>query len=113
MKENEIQAKIRMAAHKFGLTLFRNNRGKFKTLDGQRIVDAGLSADGSGDLIGWKKITVTPDMVGKEIAIFCSVEVKSAKGVISPKQEHFKRVVSNSGGIAIIARSVEDLSLVL
>ena len=43
--------------------LFRNNRGLFMTLDGKRKVRAGLEVPGSSDLVGYRSVTVTPDMV--------------------------------------------------
>jgi hypothetical protein len=36
-----------------------------------------VGVPGMSDLIGWTKIQVTPDMVGKEIAMFTAVEVKT------------------------------------
>jgi Holliday junction resolvase len=87
----------------------RNNRGKFRTLDGKRIIEAGLSAPGSSDLIGWRSVTVTPDMVGQKIAVYCAVEVKTDKGRVSPEQQKFVDNVSAAGGYAVIARSEADL----
>lgn len=42
-----------------GVVLVKNVRGNFRTMDGKRIVAAGLSAKGSSDLIGWRTITIT------------------------------------------------------
>ena len=86
----------------------RNNRGKFRTMDGKRIVDAGLSVKGSSDLIGWQSVTVTSEMVGQQIAIFLAVEVKAATKA-TPEQKHFLDMVQKAGGKAILAKGENDL----
>ena len=72
----------------------------------------GLHA-GSADLIGWKTITITPHHVGREIAVFVSVEVKTPTGKVSPAQENWRLVVRQAGGIAVIARSPEEAQAAL
>ena len=69
-----------------------------------RPFHAGL-IKGSGDLIGWKSVAVTPEMVGQTVAVFLSVEVKDEKGKTSDAQDTWRQAVSNFGGVAIIARS--------
>ncbi len=49
------------------------------------------------------------DILGIYKGKFIAIEVKSAKGRLSPFQEIFLKDVTNEGGIAILARSVEDL----
>jgi penicillin-binding protein-related factor A (putative recombinase) len=49
------------------------------------------------------------DILGIYKGKFLAVEVKSAKGRLSPRQETFLYNVRCHGGIAIMARSVEDL----
>jgi hypothetical protein len=63
---------------------------------------------GSGDLIGWRTITITPDMVGKPIAQFLSIEVKTPTGRVRPDQRNWLDQINAAGGLAIIARSVTD-----
>jgi hypothetical protein len=43
---------------------------------------------GSADLIGYRTITITPDMVGQQVAVFTSIEVKTPTGRIRPEQQH-------------------------
>ena len=93
---------------KLGVTLIKNVRGKFWTLDKLRMVLAGLSAPGSSDLIGWTPVIITPGMVGQKVAVFTAIEVKTAIGTPSKEQENFISVVKNSGGYAGIARNSED-----
>jgi hypothetical protein len=61
-------------------------------------------------LIGWRTITVTPEMVGQQLAVFTSIEVKTPTGRIRPEQHAWLGAVRSAGGIAGIARSVEDAS---
>jgi hypothetical protein len=72
-----------------------------------RLVTFGL-ARGSADLIGWRTVMITPDMVGQQLAVFTSIEVKTPTGRVSPQQQAWLGVVQGAGGIAGVARSVED-----
>ncbi len=89
-----------------GLRLFRNNTGKIEDRFG-RWVEFGL-CPGSADLIGWKSITVTREMVGKPVAIFAAIEVKVKNGHRAQNQKDFLNVVKEAGGIAGFADSVEE-----
>jgi hypothetical protein len=64
--------------------------------------------EGSADLIGWETTTVTPEMVGKPVAIFLSIECKTPTGKIEPAQVTWAANVRAAGGKAIIARSVDE-----
>jgi len=56
---------------------------------------------------------ITPDMVGQRVAVFCSVEVKSARGRVRPDQAAWLAAVQSAGGIAGIARSPEEAAAIL
>ncbi len=104
MNETNLMHAIMLANH--GCRLFRNNTGAIKDAEG-RLVRFGL-CKGSSDLIGLKPITITPEMVGKKIAAFVAIEVKTPTGKPTAEQLHFIDRVKAFGGIAGIARSVED-----
>lgn len=104
--EQSIQQHIRLACSRGPVRLFRNNTGTLYDRQG-RPVTFGL-AKGSADLIGWTTRTITPDMVGQRIAVFTSIEVKTLTGRVSPEQQAWLAAVQAAGGIAGIARSVED-----
>ena len=87
--------------------MFRNQVGQLPDLRTGRPVQFGL-AKGSSDLIGFKTIEVTPDMVGQKLAVFTSIEVKTAKGKLSPMQHNWLSCVNKAGGITGVARSVQD-----
>jgi hypothetical protein len=76
-----------------------------------RPLIAGL-CNGSSDLIGYRTVEVTPDMVGQRIAVFVALEVKD-KGRLTQEQATFLRVVSEAGGIAAEVRSPEDAEAAL
>lgn len=44
--------------------------------------------EGSADLIGWKSIKITPEMVGRKIAVFLSTEIKGPHGRMSEEQNN-------------------------
>lgn len=106
--ETTLQQQIRLAlGTRTDLRLFRNQVGQLPDPRTGRPVQFGL-ARGSADLIGWRTIKVTPEMVGQRIAIFTSIEVKTATGRISPAQQAWLGAVRTAGGIAGVARSVRD-----
>jgi hypothetical protein len=86
--------------------LVANDRGRV-TLANARPLIAGLCV-GSSDLIGWRTVTVTHEMVGQRLAVFAAIEVKSATGRPTVEQTAFLGAVDQAGGIACVARSVED-----
>jgi hypothetical protein len=104
--EQQIQQHIRLACSTGATRLFRNNTGTLKDQHG-RPVQFGL-CKGSADLIGWRTVTVTPEMVGTTVAVFTSIEVKTATGRLRPEQQQWLDAVQAAGGIAGVARSVED-----
>jgi len=107
MTESAIQRAIVQALNsREDVRVFRNNVGFTLTADG-RPLHFGL-VPGSGDLIGWKRHRVTQEDVGSDLAVFLSVEVKTERGRVSDAQENWKEQVNKNGGIAIVARSVEE-----
>lgn len=129
MKEAPNQRAIWLAAAALaGTVLFRANSGKAwvghgkpqrltdgsVVLHGARPVALGLGlangdpVAGQGDLIGWRSITITPDMVGCRVAVFASIEAKRTDGGrISADQIKWRDAVQRAGGIAGVANSPE------
>ena len=126
--EQQIQQQIRLD---FGthpdIRLFRNNTGNAWAGNAQHItrpvtvalqpgdvlirnarpLRAGL-AKGSSDLIGWRAITVTEADIGRRLAVFSALEVKTPTGRIQPEQQQFLNVVQRFGGIGAVVRSPDD-----
>lgn len=112
----------------FGGRLFRNNVGQAWAGKSQhfhnsstvrvnngdvvlrkaRPLHAGL-CKGSSDLIGWTPITITKSMVGEKIAVFTAVELKTGKVRVTAEQTAFIAKVNKDGGIATVARKIQDL----
>ena len=120
MIENDISKLIQLEASRVGATTFRNNTGmgwigtrlvdprpNVVVLANARPLHAGL-IKGSSDLIGWKRITITADMVGRTLAVFTAIEVKAGRRTATPEQLTFIENVRNAGGIAGIARTPEE-----
>jgi hypothetical protein len=127
MKERDIQDAIRLALAQLGATMFRQNTGLGWTgevfrvpafrmvamnardvlIRNARPLHAGLHK-GSSDLCGWYPVTITPEMVGRRVAVFSGVEVKSERGRVSDDQEIFLGRLREDGGISVVARSVDD-----
>lgn len=73
----------------------------FTMVDGSPVV-------GTGDLVGWSPVLITPEMVGHYLPVFTAFETKeSGGGVQSADQRHFIAVVKGAGGIAAIVNSPE------
>ena len=106
--ETTLQQQIRLAVGtRSDLRLFRNQVGSLPDPRTGRLVTFGL-AKGSADLIGWRTLVVTPEMVGQRIAVFTSLEIKTPSGRLSPAQTHWLHAVRSAGGIAGVVRSVPD-----
>lgn len=111
MSEQHIQQHIRLACSTGPVRLFRNNTGVLRDANG-RPVQFGL-CKGSADLIGWTTRTITAEMVGQQVAVFTSIEVKTLTGRVRAEQNAWLDAVLQAGGIAGIARSVADAEALL
>ena len=80
-------------------------------------VQNGLGVHGVPDRLGVIPIIVTPEMVGKRIGLFVSVESKRPSrrgekdGGMSKHQVLFQEAVRAAGGVSICCDSEEDLRL--
>lgn len=121
MSEKSLLNKLMIRATELGGRLFRNNVGvawvgtKIDKLSNgdiilrsPRVIRYGLCV-GSSDLIGWMPVVVTQDMVGKKIAMFTAVEAKVGGLRLTTEQKDFLFSVDAHGGIAVLARDVDDL----
>ena len=119
MSEKNIQSEIMLAANQTGAAVFRNNvgngvlgqvakqeGGQFHIVNGRRV-QFGL-CPGSSDLIGWRTVKITPEHVGKSMAVFLALEVKAPGGRTTPEQINFIAAVRRAGGMAGVVRSVDE-----
>ena len=123
--EHDLQNQIRLYVSQNNLaTLFRANAGTAwtgthisKRPDGKILITnprpfIGLP-EGFPDLFGLKTITITPDMIGRKVAVFTGVEIKTPTGRIRDKQRHMINFMDDAGGIAGVVRSVDDVKFLL
>lgn len=119
--ESRVQSLVRLAASKYGHKLLRNNSGAYSD-DTGRVIRYGLGNDSkqlndvykSPDLIGWTSVTITPEMVGRHVAIVTGAECKGSDFKGKPRnkreeaQENFLADIRKAGGIAGFVASEED-----
>ena len=106
--ETQLQQELRLALGTIpSLRLFRNQVGQLPDPRTGRYVQFGL-AKGSSDLVGFKTIKITPEMIGQEVAQFVSIEIKTERGKLTEVQENWLQKVHDSGGIVGVARSIQD-----
>ncbi len=123
MNESPILESLLRKLNRGNIRMFRNNVGvayqgnvkdlgfRKKLIINSSVIKFGL-CPGSSDLIGWKSITITPEMVGQRIAVFTAVEVKRPKkSRASEGQLNFIEQVKQAGGIGLIVKSEEDNGL--
>lgn len=80
-----------------------------RTRDGKILLDHGSPIryglfPGSGDMIGYKTVTITPEMVGQKIAIFQSIEIKTKGDRLRGDQRNWNRALLRDGAIAEVWR---------
>lgn len=96
VRENDIQKSLLEALWYNKIHAWRNNTGAYKTERGGFVR---FGTKGSGDIFAIQPIT------GK----FISIEVKQPKQYPSPEQKEWMQKVNDNGGIAFVARSIDDL----
>lgn len=129
--EGVVQREIWAAVGRLGAILFRLNSGRAwisnlgpggvqRNTDGSVVVRAarpialgmaypnGDPVAGQLDLCGWTSIEITPDMVGRRVAVATYIDAKRSKGgKTSEQQVNFCDQLNKAGGIAGIANSAE------
>jgi hypothetical protein len=111
MSEQELQQRIRLELGRGPVRLWRNNVGALRDERG-RLVTYGL-CKGSSDLIGLRQLLITPEHVGRHLAVFAAIEVKTAGGRLTVEQRKFLQQVEQLGGLAGVARSLQEAEQLL
>jgi hypothetical protein len=126
MSEISVQKKIQTTFGKLpDIRLFRNNvgqgfQGKPQWLESgnlllkyPRRINFGL-CKGSSDLIGFRRRTITQDMVGQSIAQFVALEVKNhSRAKRRDDQQKFTKITQDLGALSGFCWSVENARRVL
>jgi hypothetical protein len=131
MKETPILKRIMLKCSTGSSRLFRMNVGRGWIGDSKRFArHANIHAEpgdvliknarpfhsgteGMHDLLGWKSVIVTPQMVGMRLAVFASLEVKGEGGKPRKMQLVWNDNVNKAGGLSGIVYSVEEAEAVL
>jgi len=123
--EKDLLNEVQLAASQSRrCVLFRNNTGvgwvgtvaarsanEIK-LQNFRPLHAGL-CKGSSDLIGWTEVAITPQMVGRTVAVFTAFEAKTGRQQLREHQAHFLQRLREAGGIGAEVRTAEDIKTVI
>lgn len=122
MTEAEIKARIRLAIGRSApdCRLFNNpvgtawagdilhTRPGLVTLGCPRRVHYGVGGAGGSDLIGFRSVLISPDMIGERVAVFVAAEVKRPGEPLPDHQALFVDFIQKSGGIAGVVRSPDE-----
>ena len=107
LPEGTLLKRLMVEGSKLGLRLFRNQVGSYQLRDG-RYLSSGL-CKGSSDLIGYYPVEITPEMVGRTVAVFVAIEAKGPRGQVRKEQQQFLEVVAGMGAVAACVRSLQEL----
>lgn len=89
--------------------VFRNNRGA-GFINGSFVkfgipepkLHEGDDMLKGGDYIGFEVVEITPEMIGKKIAVFKSIEAKTAKDKLKSGQIRWHNLILDYGGLSEI-----------
>jgi hypothetical protein len=128
--EAKASQEVKLRASDWGIKLHRNNSGALPNPDTGIPVRFGLGniskahnkVNKSSDEIGWTPVLITPEMVGKKIAVFTAFENKTPsfkvkseyrEGSKEAAQLKFINIVCWAGGIAGFTRNAEDVDAIM
>ena len=110
--ESAVLTEIRRAAHDCGVTLWRNSRGTVQLPSGG-MLRYGVGPNGASDFIGFKSVTITPAMVGMQVAVLVAIEAKAPGKRPTPEQEGFLMDMQHAGAITGVATSADEARAIL
>jgi len=116
-REDQVSSEIDLAHSHGDVRLLRNNVGVLLDRTGRPIA-YGLGSKGAkplkgtSDKIGWRSVTVAPEMVGRRLAVFVAIEEKDLAHP-TPDQLRFIANVQAVGGLAGVAHSAEEARAIL
>ena len=124
MKESDIQNKAMLTLSRGVTRLFRNvtamgwggkvtiRKGNIVTIHNARPIHAGLCKG----LIRYYRvdsIEITPEMVGKKVAVFTAIEFKAPGKKPTTEQAHFGEQVVAAGGLFGVAWTVGEAAEII
>lgn len=122
MNSESLNSKLYEASKPASMVTFRNNCGVLKDQRGIPVhfgvggPTPGKPSKGGSDFIGYEVVIITPEMVGKKVAIFTAHELKADEcneGTATiAAQENFIAQVNEDGGRAGFVRRPIDIELI-
>lgn len=109
MAESRVLATIKwQLGSRPGTRLWRCLTGKFRSFNGNRVVQAGVR--GAPDLMGWHWHLVRQEDVGRLVPVFTAIEVKRMfrSAGLTREQKVFLEDLRTAGAFAGVARNVEE-----
>jgi len=91
--------------------LYRNRRGMVQLSSGA-MMPIGLGPNGTGDLVGYTLVVITPAMLNKTVPIYTELEGKTEAGRLAPHQLARIEELRDVNAIAGCVRSQEDADAV-
>lgn len=122
-QETSLQRQIQLELTDANTRVFRNNvgfawQGSNFTIRNRRLVEGAARgvtyglAEGSSDLIVPHSMIITPAMVGVRVLVFGAIETKETTNP-TPQQNQFLKVITDLGGLAGVARNVEQARFII
>lgn len=111
-KESLVGKSNRQWAALKGGVLRRNRRGMVDMPHGGKL-PIGLSEPLILDEIGYLTITVTPELLGRRIAVLMVIEDKTDTGVVAEHQQRCIEELRDAGAIAGVSTGPEDSERIL
>jgi hypothetical protein len=115
-REQEIQRAILDLLHARGVLAWKAGSGAFRVqAPGQRERYVRMGHAGVADIIGVFPMARQSLVDGTRSTFgrFLAIEVKTETGAVTPAQQAFLDAVSAAGGLAVVARSVDDVARAL
>jgi hypothetical protein len=87
--------------------LYRNRRGMVDLASGAKM-PIGLGPNGTGDVIGYSLVRITPAMLNRVLPVYTELESKTDTGRLAPHQLARIEELRDLNAIAGCVRSAED-----
>lgn len=100
MREEDLQKALVCEYGKYGKLWIFDSGMAYHRVRGEYLPFKYGPGKGFADLMGFTKVKITEDMVGKELPIFTSYEVKMPGKYPRPEQKNFAAMVRDHGGIS-------------
>lgn len=88
--------------------IWRQHVGKYRHLNQPNLV-VSIGTPGMADSLGVVAVTITPEMVGRQIGVAIAAEFKTATGKQAEAQRHWQQAFQARGGVYRVVRSPDEM----